>query len=200
MVPRQQTLNVVAVGSVSAKGILVEQALNAAARTYLVGTALGPDGPAHFAMPAAAEEYRDPGDSGRNQPNGPEPTGALSFLRLLDFFHRNPDQSGELLFSIGAIGRENNPPKGRPARARPSSGMGLSIGNASHTEAVESNVVPRYVLRCARVIRSARKDNNRRIPVEPLRPRQNRVNLPVTPCGHGLLPPQCGRARSPPNG
>ena len=39
-------------------------------------------------MPAAAEEYRDPGDAGRNQANWPEPAGMLGFLGLVDFFHR----------------------------------------------------------------------------------------------------------------
>ena len=94
MVPRKQTLQLVAVGSESAKGVLVEQALNAATSADLIGTALGPDRPTHFAVPAAAEKYGNAGNPGRNQANGPEPAGALGFLRLFDFFHRNRDRSG----------------------------------------------------------------------------------------------------------
>jgi len=94
MVPRKQTLQVVAVGSVSAKGVLVEQALYAATSADLIGTALGPDRPTHFAMPAAAEKYGNAGNPSRNQANGPEPAGASGFLRLFDFFHRNRDRSG----------------------------------------------------------------------------------------------------------
>ncbi len=57
---RDQTVQIVAIRSISTKRLLVKQALDAASRAYLVTVPSGPNRPAHFAMPAAPEQnYAD---------------------------------------------------------------------------------------------------------------------------------------------
>jgi len=85
LIPCKQPLKVVAVGTVAAKDVFVEQALDSAAGADLVGTTLGTDGPTHFAVPATAKNHGRPCETGSHQ--GPQPPRALSFCRLRLFFH-----------------------------------------------------------------------------------------------------------------
>jgi hypothetical protein len=57
LIPGKESLQVIAVGTIPAKPVLVEQALDTAARTDLVCAALGTYRPAHLAVPAAPEHY-----------------------------------------------------------------------------------------------------------------------------------------------
>ena len=57
LIPCKKSLQVVAVWTIPAKRVLVEQALYTAARTHLVCTALGTYRPAHFAVPATPEHH-----------------------------------------------------------------------------------------------------------------------------------------------
>src|SRR5207244_12243312 len=50
-------LEIVTVGSIGSKGLLVEEPLDAAAKADLVGMFLNPDGPTHLAMPATAQNH-----------------------------------------------------------------------------------------------------------------------------------------------
>ena len=85
LIQGKQSLEVVAVGTVAAKDVFVEEALDSAARADLVGTALGTDRPAHLAVPATTE---DDGCSRETRGyQGPEPAGTLSLCRLRFFFH-----------------------------------------------------------------------------------------------------------------
>jgi hypothetical protein len=84
-VPGNQTVQIVAVRSVSAKFPFVEQALDSATHANLVGTFLQSHGPAHFAVPAAAKHHQ----SGACHTRGhyaqrPTPT------RLLFLFNHRP--------------------------------------------------------------------------------------------------------------
>lgn len=61
LIPGNESLQVITVGTMPAKCVLVEQALDTAARTDLVSTALRTYRPAHFAVPTAPEYHRRPG-------------------------------------------------------------------------------------------------------------------------------------------
>jgi hypothetical protein len=90
-IPRKQPLKIVAVGTVAAEGILIEQALDSAARTNLVGTTLGSDGPAHLPVPATPQEKRR-----ARQPSGqqrPEPTPTRRFRGFRFFLHYQPERA-----------------------------------------------------------------------------------------------------------
>jgi hypothetical protein len=66
------------VGSVRTKLLLVKETLNPAAQADLIGTVLGANGPAHFAMPAASERHDSrPCHSSRDETDGPLPTRLL---------------------------------------------------------------------------------------------------------------------------
>ncbi len=66
--PGNQAIKIIAVGPVGLEGFLVKQAFDAASHAYLVGVALGANGPAHFAVPATAKhDYGGPGQSRRSQ-------------------------------------------------------------------------------------------------------------------------------------
>ena len=71
VIPRKEFLKIVAIGPVSPERNLIEQALDAAARTNLVGTALGANGPAHLAVPASPKDYGSPRQPGRHQTDRP---------------------------------------------------------------------------------------------------------------------------------
>lgn len=64
--PGDQAVEVVAIRSVAAEILLVEQAFDAAAQTNLIGVSLGANGPAHILVPAAAQD----GDGGSCQTRG----------------------------------------------------------------------------------------------------------------------------------
>jgi hypothetical protein len=81
-IPSKKLREVIAVGPITLKRIFVEQPLDAAAGTYLVGTALGADRPTHLAMPATPKNDGGASQPGRNQTHGPQPTGTLAFQRL----------------------------------------------------------------------------------------------------------------------
>jgi hypothetical protein len=73
-----QLIEVVTVRSVSAEGLLIEQAFDAAAEANLVGAILEANRPTHFAVPAATKDHY----SGRPQTRGnheqrPQPTRLL---------------------------------------------------------------------------------------------------------------------------
>jgi len=90
-IPRKQPLKIVAVGTVAAEGILIEQTLDSATRTNLVGTALGSDRPAHLPVPATPQENRR-----ARQPSGhqrPEPTRTLPFRGFRFFLHYQPERA-----------------------------------------------------------------------------------------------------------
>lgn len=55
-IPGDQLIEVVTIGTDGAKGLFIEQALNAATQTYLIGVLVGSDRPAHLAMPATPEK------------------------------------------------------------------------------------------------------------------------------------------------
>src|SRR5215475_5048565 len=82
-IPGKQLLKIVAIRTVAAKGILVEQTLDSAAGTNLVGTSLRSDGPAHPPVPATHAHKRR-----ARQPSGhhrPQPTLTLPFRRFRFF-------------------------------------------------------------------------------------------------------------------
>ena len=66
VVAGHQLIEVVTVRSVSAKGLLIEQALDAAAEADLIGVIVEANRPTHLAVPAAAKDHY----SGRSQPSG----------------------------------------------------------------------------------------------------------------------------------
>lgn len=74
-IPGDQMVDVVTVGAVAAKTLLVEKSLDATAEANLVGVILNSYGPAHFLMPAASQHrYRCPCQPGGHNPNRPQPT------------------------------------------------------------------------------------------------------------------------------
>src|SRR5690348_1670868 len=85
-------MQIVAVGAVAVKRVLIKQALDAATQADLVGIAFHPDGPAHLSVPAPAQHHhRRSRDAGGHQAHGPEParhgfTGLL-FLIFTLFGH-----------------------------------------------------------------------------------------------------------------
>jgi len=89
-VPGDQTVEIVAVRAISAESLLVKQAFDAASGANLVGVALGPDWPAHLAMPAAAKQKQTgTRQSRRQQPKRPKPTRLLLFLTHHTTAHRS---------------------------------------------------------------------------------------------------------------
>jgi len=77
-VASHQAIEVVAVGSVSAKSLLIKQAFDAAAQANLVGVILEPHRPTHFAVPAAAEDHHSRrSQPGSNHAQRPQPTRRL---------------------------------------------------------------------------------------------------------------------------
>jgi len=90
-VPCKEFLKIVAVGPVSSKRFLIEQALDATARADLVSAALGANGPAHFAVPASPKDYGSPCQPGRHQPDRPQPPRTLALQRLGFVFQLPPN-------------------------------------------------------------------------------------------------------------
>jgi hypothetical protein len=73
-----QAIEIVAVGSVGAESLLIEQTFYAAAQANLIRVILEPNRPTHFSVPATAEEH----NSGSSQPSRdytqrPKPTRLL---------------------------------------------------------------------------------------------------------------------------
>jgi hypothetical protein len=66
LVAGNEAVEVVAVGSVGAKCLLIKQALDAAAQTNLIGAILEANRPTHLTVPATAKDH----DSGCPQPGG----------------------------------------------------------------------------------------------------------------------------------
>jgi hypothetical protein len=84
-VPGNQPIEIVTIGSVRAEGLLIKQALDAAAQANLIRVILEANRPTHLAMPATTEDHY----SSRSQPSSnhtqrPPPT------RLLFFFTHQP--------------------------------------------------------------------------------------------------------------
>lgn len=75
----KQALKVVTVGTETSESVLIKQALDAAAGAHLVGTTLGTNGPAHAAVPAAAQDHGRPGKAGCHQSHGPQPLETPGF-------------------------------------------------------------------------------------------------------------------------
>lgn len=84
--PGNELIQVVAVGAVSAEVLLIEEALDAAAQADLIRVLLETNWPAHFAMPATAQnQHGGSGNSSCNQTQGNFPT------RLLFLSHPTED-------------------------------------------------------------------------------------------------------------
>jgi len=74
-VASHQAIQIVAVGAIGAERLLIKQAFDAAAQANLVGAVLEAHWPAHFAVPAAAENHHAGGaQSGSHYAEGPEPS------------------------------------------------------------------------------------------------------------------------------
>ena len=90
-IPGEQPLKIIAIRTVAAKGILVEQTLDSAAGTNLIGTSLGSDRPAHPPVPATPKENRR-----ARQPSGhqrPQPARTLPLRRFRFFLHYQPERA-----------------------------------------------------------------------------------------------------------
>jgi hypothetical protein len=84
-IPGNQTIEIVAVGSVRTESLLIEQTLDATTQANLIRAILVANRPTHFAVPATAKDY----NSRRSQPSRdhterPQPT------RLLFLFTHQP--------------------------------------------------------------------------------------------------------------
>ena len=66
LVAGNQTIEIVAVGSVGAESLFIKQPLDAATQANLIGVIAEANRPTHLAVPATAEDY----DSSRSQPGG----------------------------------------------------------------------------------------------------------------------------------
>ena len=78
LVPRDQAHQIVTVRAVTAEVLVVEEPLDTAVETHLVGVVHRSHRPAHLAVPAAAEDYYgSPRDGGRHQAQRPEPARLL---------------------------------------------------------------------------------------------------------------------------
>ena len=60
-VTSHQAIEVVAVRSISAEGLLIKQAFDAAAQTNLIGMIVEAHRPTHLAVPAAAQDHYSSG-------------------------------------------------------------------------------------------------------------------------------------------
>jgi hypothetical protein len=100
LIPGDQLWEIVAIGTVAPERVLIEKPLNAATGTNLVGTALSPDGPAHFAMPASPKDDGGTRQPGRKQADRPKPAGTLVLRRLRFFFHYHLTCAKPLPFRI----------------------------------------------------------------------------------------------------
>jgi hypothetical protein len=89
-IPSEKFLEIVTVRAKSPERILVEQALDAAARADLIGATLGANRPAHLAMPASSQDDRSTSQTGRHQADRPQPTRTLALQRLGFFFQLPP--------------------------------------------------------------------------------------------------------------
>lgn len=79
--PGNETVEVIAVRSIAPEILLIEQALDATAKTDLIGVSLSTNGPAHVLVPAAAQDRdgRSGKASGHNSER-PQPTGSFALL------------------------------------------------------------------------------------------------------------------------
>ena len=77
-IPRDETIHIGTVGTVSAEVLLVKKALASATDAYLVRTALRTYWPTHMAVPAAAENhYTRSRQTSCNQAESQQPSGLL---------------------------------------------------------------------------------------------------------------------------
>jgi hypothetical protein len=77
-ITRNQAIEVVAVRSVGAEGLLIKQPLDATAQADLIGVILETDRPTHLAVPAAAKDDDSGGAQSRgNHTQRPQPTRLL---------------------------------------------------------------------------------------------------------------------------
>jgi hypothetical protein len=84
LVPGNQLIEVIAIGTVGAEILFVEETFDAAAWAYLVRMTLRPDRPAHTTVPAAAkDDNRSSRQPGGYQTQGPSPTELLLALTHL---------------------------------------------------------------------------------------------------------------------
>src|ERR1700687_1476688 len=81
--PSGEFVQVIAERAIGGEGLLVEQALGAAAQANLVRISLPADRPAHLAVPAASErQHGRPGQAACHD-SGPPPAGFLEFFWFL---------------------------------------------------------------------------------------------------------------------
>jgi hypothetical protein len=80
-VPGNQAIKIVAVGPVSAEGLLVKQTLDAAAQTNLIRVILEANRPTHLSVPATAKDhYSSCSQPSSNHTQRPQPTRLLFLL------------------------------------------------------------------------------------------------------------------------
>jgi hypothetical protein len=73
-VPRDQTIDVIPIGSIGAKSLFVEKTFDPTTHTNLVGITVSADGPAHLAMPATPQKHdSSAGQSRCGNAQGPKP-------------------------------------------------------------------------------------------------------------------------------
>lgn len=89
LIPGEQSLQVVTIRAIAAKGILVEEPLDSASCAYLISTALGANRPTHFAVPAASEDHGGTRQAGCEQAHRPQPSTSTPRLRRLLVFFRH---------------------------------------------------------------------------------------------------------------
>lgn len=81
LVPGNQAIQIVAVGSVGAERLLIKQTLDAASQANLIGMILKAYRPTHPAVPAAAKyHYARRPQTGRNYTQRPQPTRLLVLI------------------------------------------------------------------------------------------------------------------------
>jgi hypothetical protein len=77
-IPGNQAIEVVAVGSVGAEGLFIEQTLDTAAQANLIRVILEPNRPTHFAVPATAKDHHSRSSQpSRDHTQRPQPTRLL---------------------------------------------------------------------------------------------------------------------------
>ncbi len=84
LVPRNEAVQIVAIGAVRAKRPFVKQALDSATQTNLVGVSLGANRPTQLSVPAAAkDDHPNAGQAGCQNSPRPQPSSLFLADRLI---------------------------------------------------------------------------------------------------------------------
>jgi len=114
-VPSRKFIQIIAIRAVAGEGGLIEQALDAATKADLIGASLHSDGPAHFAVPAAARDQDgESSQAGSRHADGHKPT-RLTFL--FEGFYKGWGFGGFHELSIRRRGMEHKSAFGHDAIA-----------------------------------------------------------------------------------